>query len=127
MYLNNNKPKRSYFINPKATVPLTEKNSNLIKEMPWGRRPQQSGQLPMGGWVEYEHLSKGRYDRFFPRTVKLNVFAYLTHACDGRELWVDVLEAQWVQAVILREGQEQRAYVITIPVSQQMRKPKIEW
>jgi hypothetical protein len=39
---------RMYFPNPKAVLPVQKKDGDSIL-LPWGRRQQQKGNLPLGG------------------------------------------------------------------------------
>jgi len=41
---------RYYFSNPAATLPVKMKTGHY-EILPWGRRREQRGKLPLGGWA----------------------------------------------------------------------------
>ena len=47
-YSINGQDVRVYFPNPKATLPVKKKTGS-IELLPWGRRKEQRGVLPLGG------------------------------------------------------------------------------
>ncbi len=128
MYVKGHELIRSYYVNPKACLPVRQRSGDII-EMAWGRRPEQSGSAPFGGQVTIEILKSGAWDQFFPRAIKLPVAAYLVRRKQRRqqETWIDLLRPQWLQGVVIKDGDLQRAYIITIPVDGWSRKPRLEW
>lgn len=112
-YTLNGEEFRVYFPNPKATLPVQRKAGGSVL-LPWGRRKEQAGELPLGGWARLDSIYAGRWDRWFPRAVKLPVHAFMEKDHEGRSHWYDLTRGQVIQGLVARTGQEQRVYVVTI-------------
>jgi len=104
---------RVYFPNPKATLPVKMKD-NSIALLPWGRRKQQGGALPLGGWARLDSIYAGRWDKWFPKPVKLSVKSFMEKDLEGQSHWFDLTKGQCIQGLIARDKHEQRIYVVTV-------------
>lgn len=104
---------RVYFPNPRATLPVSSKTGDA-KQLPWGRRKTQAGQLPLGGWARLDSIYAGRWDRWFPIPVKLPIASFMENDMEGNSHWYDLTKGQVIQGLIATEGNEQRVYVVTI-------------
>ena len=104
---------RVYFPNPKATLPVLTK-AHKIELLPWGRRKEQAGQLPMGGWARLDSIYAGRWDKWFPTPVKLPIKQFMEKDIQGNSHWFDLTNGQFIQGLIARDKYEQRVYVVTI-------------
>ena len=104
---------RVYCQNPKATLPVITKN-NDIELLPWGRRREQKGNLPMGGWARLDSIYSGRWDKWFPIPVKLPIKQFMEKDIQGNSHWFDITKGQFIQGLIARDKYEQRIYVVTI-------------
>ena len=104
---------RVYFPNPKATLPVKKKTGG-VELLPWGRRKQQKGVLPLGGWARLDSIYSGRWDRWFPIPVKLDIKSFMEKDMEGHSHWYDLTKGQWLQGLIARDHQEQRIYVVTV-------------
>lgn len=103
----------TYFPNPKAMLPVRLK-SGQNKLLPWGRRKQQPGHLPLGGWAREESLQTGMWDKYFPKPVKLSILKFMEKDIEGISHWFDVTNGQYIQGVIAHYKEEQRVYVVTV-------------
>jgi hypothetical protein len=112
-YSINGQDVRVYFPNPKAVLPVRKKNGE-IELLPWGRRKEQRGILPMGGWARLDSIYAGRWDRWFPIPVKIDIKSFMEKDLEGHSHWYDLTRGQWIQGLIARDHQEQRVYVVTI-------------
>ncbi len=112
-YFGEGQETRVYFPNPKACLPV-KRNNNEIALLPWGRRKEQAGQLPMGGWARLDSIYAGRWDRWFARPVKLPITSFMEKDIEGNSHWFDITEGKWIQGLVARAGYEQRVYVVTI-------------
>ena len=112
-YSYNNEDVRVYFPNPKATLPVITKNKK-IELLPWGRRKEQSGTLPMGGWARLDSIYAGRWDKWFPIPVKLPIKQFMEKDIQGNSHWFDITKGQFIQGLIARDKYEQRIYIVTI-------------
>lgn len=104
---------RIYFPNPKAVLPVLRKDGSVAL-MPWGRRKEQAGLLPLGGWARLDSIHSGRWDRWFPVPVKLPIKSFMEKDIEGSTRWYDLTKGKYVQGLIAREGNEQRVYVVTV-------------
>ena len=104
---------RVYFPNPKAMLPVRIK-SGAVELLPWGRRRDQKGELPLGGWARLDAIYAGRWDRWFPVPVKLPIRQFMEKDLEGRSHWYDLTRGQWIQGLVARNGHEQRVYVVTV-------------
>ncbi|NOQ77084.1 MAG: hypothetical protein GQ475_04710 [Methylococcaceae bacterium] len=104
---------RMYFPNPKAVLPVQQKDGNIIL-LPWGRRQSQVGNLPMGGWARLDSIYGGRWDKYFPKPLKLPVLSFMEKDFEGQSHWYDLNKGQYLQGLLARDNNELRVYVVTI-------------
>ena len=104
---------RVYFPNPKAMLPVRRKDDSAIL-LPWGRRQEQGGKLPLGGWARLESIHSGRWDKWFPVPVKLPVKSFMEKDIEGNSHWFDLTRGKYLQGLVARAGNEQRVYVVTV-------------
>jgi hypothetical protein len=112
-YIINGEEVRTYFPNPRACLPV-KKRAGGIELLPWGRRQQQAGHLPLGGWARLDSIYAGRWDRWFPTPVKLMVSQFMEKDIEGHSHWFDITPGKWIQGLIARQDNERRVYVVTI-------------
>lgn len=112
-YSINDQDIRVYFPNPKAQLPVKSRSGG-INTLVWGRRQQQAGTLPLGGWARLESIYAGRWDRWFPIAVKIPVKSFMEKDLEGHSHWYDLTRGQWIQGLVARHRQERRLYVVTI-------------
>lgn len=112
-YTHNEQDVRVYFPNPKAMLPVKTLPGNVLL-LPWGRRQEQAGKLPLGGWARLDSIYAGRWDRWFPKPVKLPIKSFMEKDIEGHSHWFDLTQGQWIQGLVARDGSEQRVYVVTI-------------
>ena len=104
---------RVYFPNPKAVLPVQRKDGSLVL-LPWGRRKEQSGHLPLGGWARLDSIYTGRWDKWFPIPVKLPIKSFMEKDIEGNSHWYDLTKGKYIQGLVARDGTEQRVYVVTV-------------
>ncbi len=104
---------RVYFPNPSAKLPVKKKHGEVTL-LPWGRRKEQVGHLPLGGWARLDSIYAGRWDRWFPVPVKLAVKSFMEKDIEGHSHWFDLTKGQFIQGLIARDNHEQRIYVVTV-------------
>ncbi len=102
-----------YFPNPQAVLPVHLKAGGHLL-LPWGRRKEEPGALPAGGWARHESILAGKWDRFFPKPVRLDLEAFMEKDNQGKSHWYPLTASNAVQALVARDGDEQRVYVVTI-------------
>ncbi len=104
---------RVYFPNPKAALPVQTKDRH-VELLPWGRRKEQAGQLPLGGWARLDSIYAGRWDKWFPVPVKIPVKSFMEKDLEGHSHWYDLTKGQWIQGLVARDAHERRLYVVTV-------------
>jgi len=104
---------RVYFPNPKAKLPAQKKDGSIIL-LPWGRRQQQAGNLPLGGWAKLDAIYAGKWDKYFPKPIKLPVLSFMEKDFEGQAHWYDLGKGQFLQGLLARDNDELRVYVVTI-------------
>ena len=102
-----------YFPNPKAQLPVRMKDQS-IELMPWGRRKNESGHLPPGGWARHESVLKGTWDKYQPVPVKIQVNSFMEKDLNKVSHWFDLEEDQFIQGLLAQWDDEYRVYVVTI-------------
>lgn len=112
-YLHEGKQVRTYFPNPNARLPVKMKPGD-ISLLPWGRRKEQPGALPLGGWARLESIKSGVWDKWFPIPVKIMVSQFMEKDRKGNTHWFDVTDGKWIQGLVARNSGEFRVYVVTI-------------
>ncbi|GMR20467.1 MAG: hypothetical protein BMS9Abin36_1062 [Gammaproteobacteria bacterium] len=104
---------RVYFPNPRAMLPVKKKDQSVVS-LPWGRRQEQDGILPMGGWARLDAIYAGRWDKWFPVPVMIAVSSFMEKDMEGVSHWYDLTKGQWIQGLVARHAYEQRVYVVTV-------------
>lgn len=112
-YLQDGEERRLYFPTPYARLPVVTRRggSSLVV---WGRRRNEPGVLPLGGWARLESIRAGVWDRWQPRPVRLRLQGFMEKDIEGESHWFELTAGQWVQGLLARQGAEQRVYVVTI-------------
>ena len=104
---------KTYFPNPYARLPVRKRNGG-IELLPWGRRKNEPSHLPNGGWARLESIHAGRWDRWQPKPVRLQLINFMEKDIHGVSHWFNLTRGQWIQGLVAREKQELRVYVVTI-------------
>jgi len=112
-YTHNGQDVRVYFPNPKALLPVRMRDGGILL-LPWGRRRQQAGHLPLGGWARLDSIHAGRWDKWQPRPVKLPIRQFMEKDVEGNSHWFDLTAGKWIQGLVARDRHERRVYVVTI-------------
>ncbi|MHB1142266.1 MAG: hypothetical protein ACYC1T_10995 [Sulfuricaulis sp.] len=102
-----------YFPNPKAVLPVTLKQGGH-ELVTWGRRKEEPGKLPAGGWARLDSIKAGKWDRFIPKPVRLDVEEFMEKDTAKKSHWYPLLGGNWIQGLVAWEGDERRVYVVTI-------------
>ena len=102
-----------YFPNPKAKLPVRLKNGEH-QLITWGRRREEPGKLPKGGWARHESVKKGVWDKYFPNPVLIDVTDFMEKDRKQYSHWYPVVKGQAIQGLLATDGEETRVYVVTI-------------
>lgn len=105
-----------YFPNPMAQLPVAQIDGKN-RLVAWGRRKEQPGSTPMGGWARHESILVGKWDKYFPTPVKIMVTDFMEKDYEGRSIWYPVTAGQVIQGLLAKDGTTLRVYVVTIESS----------
>lgn len=103
----------THFTDINARVPI-KTEANLQHFLTWGRRLNEKGQLPLGGWISQALKQKKLFNQYFPKYVKIMASKFMDADVEGRCRWFDVTDGHYLQGVVLREKEERRVYIMTI-------------
>jgi hypothetical protein len=112
-YDYNNQVQLLYFPNPQAKLPILKRNGSIVL-LPWGRRQTQAGNLPLGGWARLESIHAGKWDKYFPKSVKIPAQRFMEKDYQETSHWFEITRGQYIQGLLARYGDEYRVYVVTI-------------
>lgn len=112
-YTYNNKTIKTYFPSPYAGLPIKLENGTFSL-LPWGRRQEEAGNLPLGGWARLESIKSGIWDKYFPKPVKIFAQSFMEKDIEGNSHWFNIIRGQFIQGLVAAYDQERRAYVVTI-------------
>ena len=104
---------KSFFPNPYAQLPLLKRDGS-IELVSWGRREGQEGNLPVTGWARLDSIHSGRWDKYFPKPVRIPVIRYMEKNLEGVSKWYDLIPSQCLQGLYIQSGNERRVYVVTV-------------
>lgn len=109
---------RIYFPNPKAAIPVQIEGSGQLDWIHWGRRKEEPGSPPQGGWARLSTVKAGGWDRYKPRRGFGMVQRFMEK--EGQlgdknrpSHWFDVQAGHALECLIIGEGEQQRVYVVT--------------
>lgn len=102
-----------YFPNPQAQLPIIMKDGN-ISLLPWGRRKEQEGHLPLGGWARLESINSGKWEYTQPIPIKIAVDAFMEKDRNKDSHWFNLEENQFIQGLVAHYNNERRIYVVTV-------------
>lgn len=114
---------RYYVENELLSVSISQVSAKLpvllrdgtISLLPWGRRKDQQGKLPVGGTADIDTIYSGRWDKYFPTPVKIPYAAYMLRDFEERIKWYENLvpKTTYIQGLVAKEGNERRVYIVT--------------
>lgn len=101
---------RVFFPNPKAAL-LVDPEAELW--LPWGRRKEQPGEWPEGGWARQESLSKPYWQRWKPARVVVRPVRWMEKDRRRKSHWFDLEEDQGILCLRLDGVPGTPVYVVT--------------
>ena len=112
-YRHGDRTVTTYFPNPGAALPVLRRDG-AHELLPWGRREEQEGVLPPGGWARLDSVKAGKWERYEPVPVRLDIEEFMEKDHAGTSHWYRLETGQWIQGLIATRGAELRVYVVTI-------------
>lgn len=108
-------PVRVYFPNPKAAFPVMLEDGTDLGWLPWGRRKEQGGSGPQGGWARRESVENGSWSKYRPQRAFGLISRYMEKDAERLSHWFDVEDGQALECVVTGEPGDQRVYIVTSP------------
>lgn len=102
-----------YFPNPRAALPVLAGESQEVLWVPWGRRREQPGKGPQGGWARLSSVEEGRWEKYGPARVRIPATRFMEKDEAKVSHWFDLEDGQSIEALVIGEDEQQRVYVIT--------------
>jgi len=103
-------PVRVLFPNPKAAM-LT--NPAMNTWLPWGRRREEPGAWPEGGWARYESVNKGYWKRWGSERVLVWPTRWMEKDRQRRSQWFDLPPGHALVCLRLAKAPGTPLYVVT--------------
>lgn len=107
-----------YFPNPKAALPVLLDGSGQIDWIQWGRRKEESGDGPPGGWARLSTMQSGGWAKYRPRRGLAMVQRFMEK--DGhpgernrQSYWFDLPEGYALECLVIEDRGVMRVYVVT--------------
>lgn len=113
IYHHHDKSNTVYFAQPNAMLPVRLQNGQQ-QLIPWGRRLNEPGELPLGGWANLQSIYHGKWDIYIPKPIRLPIIKFMEKDLEDHVHWYDVTPGQWIQGLLAKEGNECRVYIVTI-------------
>ena len=107
-----------YFPNPKAAIPVLLEGSTQLDWIQWGRRKEEQGNGPQGGWARLSTVQGGGWGKYKPRPGFAMVQRFMEKEGEsgGKKRlshWFDVPNGYALKCLVIGEGEQQRVYVVT--------------
>lgn len=107
-----------YFPNPRAALPVLLQDGGQLDWIQWGRRKEEPGDGPPGGWARLSTVQAGGWVRHRPQRGLAMVQRFMEE--DGypgdknrQSHWFDVPEGYALECLVVGEGDQRRVYVET--------------
>lgn len=102
----------SFFWHRNAVLPV--RTSKGVQLTIWGNKDKNI-RLPQTGWAKEESLKQGKWDYLKPEPADI-----LADSGYEKKVWFDLPEG--TKGIIVKRGEEERAYMITKEASEEYRK-----
>ncbi len=106
-------PVRVYFPNPRAAFPVLLEDGTDLGWVAWGRRKEQPGSGPQGGWAKLETIVRGGWEKYHPQRGVGLVTRYMEKDAERVSHWFDMNEGHGLDCLVIGEPDNRRVYVVT--------------
>ncbi|MDM8347665.1 hypothetical protein P8H27_01965 [Pseudomonas sp. sp1636] len=111
-YTRSGEQLKIYFPNPRAALPVLGSEEQVVW-IPWGRRREQAGKGPAGGWARLSSVEEGRWEKYGPTPVRIPAAKFMEKDEAKVSHWFDLAEGAMIEGLVIGDGEQQRVYVIT--------------
>jgi hypothetical protein len=102
-----------YFPNPKAVFSVILDDGTDLGWVPWGRRKEQAGSGPQGGWAKLETVERGGWEKYHPQGALGLISRYMEKDAERDSHWFDMAEGYALECLVIGESEVRRVYVVT--------------
>lgn len=102
-----------YFPSPKAAFPVMLEGGEALGWVKWGRRKEEAGSGPQGGWARLETVERGGWDKYRPLRAFGLIDRYMEKDASRKSHWFDMQPGYGLDCLLLGEGEGRRVYVVT--------------
>lgn len=100
-----------------ARLPIYNAKTRRTVLVPWGRRPNDKGRLPLGGIARHNNIQGNQWDQWQPRGVRLAIKEFMQVDVTDNPHWFEVTEGHWLHGLVATSGNEQRVYIVSLEMS----------
>lgn len=117
------------FVAPAASIPVLLADTGQVEWVRWGRRKKEPGQGPYGGWARLTTVRAGSWEALQPTRGYVLAERFIQESIRGRRLsqWTPVPDGQAIDCLVIGEGSERVAYVITTTPPPALQKTYSRW
>jgi hypothetical protein len=105
-----------FFSEKNSILPVKLKNGEM-KLVTWGRREEENGVMPLGGWARLASVKNEkdkRWHRYLPKPVQIPITKFMEKNFEGRVCWYEITSGKCIQGLLAHENNEYRVYIVTI-------------
>lgn len=115
IYTHLNKTYTVNFNSFQAGLPVKLKTGE-IKIVKWGRREEEGGEMPLGGWAKLSLIKDDncRWNMYSPKPVKIYIEKFMEKDHQGRPCWYEVTKGKCLQGLLAKHENEYRLYIVMI-------------
>ncbi len=113
MYYYKGKSYTVYFSKSNAVLPVKLENGD-IQLVKWGKRQNDSCDIPIGGWARLSAIQNKQWDVYFPKPVKLAINKFMKTDFEGHTHWFEVTKGQWIQGLLMQENENYYVYIVVV-------------
>ena len=96
---------RIYFPNPKAALPVLGSDGEVVW-VPWGRRREQAGKGPAGGWARLSSIDEGKWGKYGPTRVRIPASRFMEKDEEKVSHWFDLQDGQAIEGLVVGDGEQ---------------------
>lgn len=116
----------AFFTENQATLPVKMRQGQC-SQMPWGRKAEDPGSLPYGGWASLESIHAGRWEAFSPRPVQIAATGHVQQDKDGENHYFELQENQILQGLMAQDREQQVIYLVTVQTPKELQYVSSRW
>lgn len=102
-----------YFPSPKAAFPVMLQGGEGLGWVKWGRRREEPGQGPQGGWARLETVERGGWNKYRPQRAFGLIDRYMEKDAERKSHWFDMPPGYALDCLVIGDGEDRRVYVVT--------------